>query len=480
MLLKKKEGLFMNVNERFEITDGNPPQVKDKFSSKEFVLFSMPDTYMDFRYLPGFLIPYGYDEERSSIIMEAQSFETLSADDILDENTLKEKVLPLLLALKAMHEKGMVYGNLSPDKIIVTENGFFLRDLGIGKEPADKNQYSAYEYYAFHGKGCYASDVYSLCAVIYELLTSISLPDAFTRSNGNEEIESLSAFGVSKETENVIEKGLRVFQDDRYFSAKEMLEDWYAEKEIEGYINDYQIFIRPTKTEEEDIAEKITKEQQRIQEDKETEEEPAEEEEKNEGCRNKKQMLIIPGILIGVLILVIAAKLFSSDSSEEEVRVIQNSAMPVTGTVVDYSSYEDSVSGSSVSGASVSGSSVSGSVLTAAPVSEAAVTGSVISGSAVTESPASGSVIQTSPAAETPAATTVPTEKATATPKATKKPKTTKTPTKKPKKTTAPTNPPVTSYQTPAPTKKAKATATPKPTKKPKITIDGKSGILID
>lgn len=407
--------------------------IKDILTDKQFAFMPADTDYIKVQYKPGFIHPYAYDEMTGNAIVEKHEFPKLNMQ-IMDENELRKKILPLLLALQTVLDiKKEPYGSLNPDSIYDTPNGFFLGDFGTGATPnlQKRTSYSAYEYFAFQGKGNAASDVYSVCAIIYQLLTGIPLDGPDDREAKQEILEPLLAFGISPELSDAVEKGLSLYADDRYPTIKDFTNAVFSEKELTNYKNDWDISMRSLKHEAEQLKDMEKKKTYKEEEEESPSYEDVEEERPK---NNNKKMLLLLGAIVVVFVGAYAAtSLLQKEPVQEAPKEIVQDVVPVSGTGIDYS--EDP---------------------TPAPVTFAAVSPAAVSPVAVEPTFTPEPTITPAPTEE-PEATIEPTVQPTEKPKATKKPKETPKPTKKPKKKKKP----VTTLP-PAATKKPVSKTTPK------------------
>ena len=113
-------------------------------------------------------------------------------------------VRPVVKSLKEIHEKGLVHRDISPDNIMLTEKGPKLIDFGaaLGKgehpegPPIGKKGYAPIEQLKRGGTVGAYSDVYALCAMIYQMITASKPPRSMDREK-QENIHSISEYGVS-------------------------------------------------------------------------------------------------------------------------------------------------------------------------------------------------------------------------------------------------------------------------------------------
>ncbi len=150
------------------------------------------------------------------------------------------------------HEPPIIHRDIKPQNLKLTdENHIVLLDFGLSKNTVGENRAATTTgsivgytpHYApleqIRGTGTDArSDIYSLSATLYQILSNSVPPDALTRAesliNGMPDpvkpVSELNA-EVSKAVSDVIIKGMSVSQEQRYKNAREMqkaLRDAYA------------------------------------------------------------------------------------------------------------------------------------------------------------------------------------------------------------------------------------------------------------
>lgn len=175
-----------------------------------------------------------YFEENGTayIVMEYLSGPTLQEYEKEHKGKISEKQAEILLepvinALAYIHSIGIVHCDISPDNLIFNKEGQLkLIDFGAAKnkkkekeEQYCKGGYTVPEQYLekeFVGPW---SDVYSLCAVWYEMLTGIKVPPAVERLQKDRLKNMTMASEVSEQTNNILKKGLSLEIQKRYFSV---------------------------------------------------------------------------------------------------------------------------------------------------------------------------------------------------------------------------------------------------------------------
>jgi len=190
--------------------------------------------------------------------------EHISGDDISKRLETSQKPFPvswvlfwadqLLDALNYLHshEPPIIHRDIKPQNLKLTdENHIVLLDFGLSKNSVGETRVTTAgsivgytPHYApmeqIRGTGTDArSDIYSLAATLYQILTNTVPPDALTRAdsliNGMPDpVPSINELNpeVSRAVSDVIIKGMAISQEQRYKTAREMqkaLRDAYAQ-----------------------------------------------------------------------------------------------------------------------------------------------------------------------------------------------------------------------------------------------------------
>ena len=159
----------------------------------------------------------------------------------LSERETMEIMRPVLEELEKVHETGIIHRDISPDNIMLGEDGnVYLIDFGAARmitgaetrslEVVLKPGYTPFEQYHSRGKMGPWTDVYAVCATMYRMLSGKVPQEALSRLE-EDEVEPLwklaerkEILPVSKRLSLVIEKGMSLKREDRYQSLREVLE----------------------------------------------------------------------------------------------------------------------------------------------------------------------------------------------------------------------------------------------------------------
>ena len=185
---------------------------------------------------------YDYFEENSTayIVMEYLAGKSLKdyAEEKggrLDPEEAVELILPVLNALSAMHKENLIHRDVAPDNIYICDDGKIkLLDFGSARmavQDANKSLsvmvkpgYAPKEQYASRSKQGPWTDVYSVCATLYRLITGEAPVESIERDITP--LRTFESYGIKdcNELEKVVTKGLEPEPEDRISSADELAE----------------------------------------------------------------------------------------------------------------------------------------------------------------------------------------------------------------------------------------------------------------
>ncbi len=135
-----------------------------------------------------------------------------------------------------LHRMDVVYRDLKPGNVVATrDDEIYLIDFGIARtfKPGKRHDtlfvgtrdYTPYELLLQADQASPATDVYSLGATMYHLLTGKLPPSAFLmRSNGESALPSVRLVNpaVSADTDAIVQRATQLAPADRFGSAQEM------------------------------------------------------------------------------------------------------------------------------------------------------------------------------------------------------------------------------------------------------------------
>lgn len=153
---------------------------------------------------------------------------------------LHELLSQMLLAIGHTHDHGMLHRDISPDNVLVDEkNHFTLIDFGAaldlraqaaGKQSmivAVKDGYSPAEFYGTSESHDFSSDLYSLGATLYHMITGSAPPDCQARlaavSAGAPDLyQPLTSLGLDYDYNILatVDRALEVLKENRFSSAE--------------------------------------------------------------------------------------------------------------------------------------------------------------------------------------------------------------------------------------------------------------------
>lgn len=188
-------------------------------------------------HMPGIenILDYFIENNTCYVVCEYTNYVTLSSyikknrKRETDGKTKLQIVYRLLYALKMLHSVNVIHGNISPEHIVITDdNDAMFVDMGVGCF-VNSTGIAVYSpcYSPPEASGdnvCLntASDVYSISAVCYKLLSGVTPYSANERLKGKKLI-SLNKLGINvkKSMDNAILNALNIDAENRYVDADE-------------------------------------------------------------------------------------------------------------------------------------------------------------------------------------------------------------------------------------------------------------------
>lgn len=169
-----------------------------------------------------------YESEESGYMvteyLTGQTMRTYCKKNARMSQTRTESLwLSLLEGLEQIHALGLIAGNLSPDTLVVTEEGT-LATPGAPVPEGERSRYLAPEQTEKEGVTGPWSDVYAVCAMWYEMLTGRPVPETEEREKTGRLKKPSRYIKVSADVEEALLQGLALEPQRRFFSIQNMKE----------------------------------------------------------------------------------------------------------------------------------------------------------------------------------------------------------------------------------------------------------------
>ena len=175
-----------------------------------------------------------YANDTGYVVSEYLTGDSITAimgdEYVLSFEQAREITIRVLLALKSVHAAGVTHCNITPDSVFISEEGEVkLLAFGLARQALREGikqgelltpGYAALEQYGGQTPYGPRSDVYSVAAVFYFMLTGITPPDALARRK-NDTLRPPSRIGAAlpKKAEAAIMSALSLSSSDRMKSA---------------------------------------------------------------------------------------------------------------------------------------------------------------------------------------------------------------------------------------------------------------------
>ena len=155
-------------------------------------------------------------------------------------------LLPVMDALGAVHAKGIIHRDVTPDNILITKDGtvklldfgaarYSLGDKSRSLDVVLKHGFAPKEQYTRHGRQGPYTDIYTVAASFYYAVTGRKPPDSIDRLEEDDLIPPGSlGIDIPPEVEEAILRGMEVQPRDRYQSMAEFKEALMATAEVQA------------------------------------------------------------------------------------------------------------------------------------------------------------------------------------------------------------------------------------------------------
>ena len=169
-----------------------------------------------------------YESEESGYMvteyLTGQTMRTYCKKNARMSQTSAESLwLSLLEGLEQIHALGLIAGNLSPDTLVVTEEGN-LAAPGAPALEGERSHYLAPEQTEKEGVTGPWSDVYAVCAMWYEMLTGRPVPETEEREKTGRLKKPSRYIKILANVEEALLQGLAMEPQRRFFSIQNMKE----------------------------------------------------------------------------------------------------------------------------------------------------------------------------------------------------------------------------------------------------------------
>ena len=191
---------------------------------------------------------FDYFEERENAYIVMEFVQGISLRQYLESRNQTMSfteawnyLLHVMEALEKVHQNKLIHRDISPDNFIIKEDGSIkLLDFGSAREYAEektmtvlvKKGYAPPEQYSRKGKQGPWTDIYSICATLYEMITGVIPQPAMERLKADK-LYLPSSYGcdITPLQEKILMKGLALDYKKRYKDIAELKNSFFPEKQ---------------------------------------------------------------------------------------------------------------------------------------------------------------------------------------------------------------------------------------------------------
>ena len=185
-----------------------------------------------------------YENQTAYIVMNY--IEGISLKEYIKQNgpmtqgKMLQLMEPVLMDMQKVHESGLIHRDISPSNILMDADGkLILIDFGAARITnvdltrsltlVFKRGYSPEEQYRSDGKQGFYTDIYSLSAVMYYMLTGKTPLEAVSRmiDDTMASLSEMKEISLDKHIASAIMKGLSIKAENRWQSCEELFEAIY-------------------------------------------------------------------------------------------------------------------------------------------------------------------------------------------------------------------------------------------------------------
>ena len=201
--------------------------------------------------LPGIVSVKDFFYENQTAYMIMEYIDGISLKEYLKRKggtlpykEVMEIIEPVINSLEVIHQHKLLHRDISPDNIMISDKGLIkLIDFGAARYYENeteksmtvvlKHGYAPLEQYSRNGEQGSWTDVYSLCAVMYYMITGHVPTEAIDRA-ANDSLVPIRTYRkeVPKKIAQVIERGLSLSVKERWQNMRQLHEALYLSEPI--------------------------------------------------------------------------------------------------------------------------------------------------------------------------------------------------------------------------------------------------------